>query len=244
MLTKAFKATMLLVDADEEKSKGTVEAVFSTMNVIDHDGDVTLPGAFSNGSKVRIMPWGHNLGSPPVGAGSIFADDREAKLKGQFFMETTAGREHFQVLKGLGDLAEWSYVFDITESDQGDFEGVNVRFLKQLRVHSVDPVFLGAGIGTRTTRLKSGLTIVEQAEGVIEDLEELVGRVKSKQALRAQDGRDLSEEQKSYLLTLAGSAKELGEAVTAALESGVKPEKVADSTLLLLKTRQLVLKYS
>lgn len=35
------------------ETEGSVKAVFSTLNVIDKDGDVTLPGAFSE-ERVNI----------------------------------------------------------------------------------------------------------------------------------------------------------------------------------------------
>ena len=51
------KALPVTFKADSE---GVVQAVFSTLNVIDKDGDVTMPGAFSE-ERVNIAAWGHNL---------------------------------------------------------------------------------------------------------------------------------------------------------------------------------------
>ena len=36
--------------------KGEVSAVFSTFNVIDKDGDLTLPGAIKDGTEVVVQP--------------------------------------------------------------------------------------------------------------------------------------------------------------------------------------------
>ena len=94
-----------ITDADQ----GLVEAVFSTFNVIDHDGDVLLEGAFEDGAKVRISAYGHRswMGSLPVGRGTIRAEKDRAVLEGQFFLSTEAGKETFEVIKQMDELQEW-----------------------------------------------------------------------------------------------------------------------------------------
>lgn len=149
----------------KDAAKGTVEAVFATFNVKDHDGDVTLPGAFEDGAPVRISAYGHaswgpSRGAsmvpvPPVGKGVIRATDTEAILDGRFFLNTTAGRDHFELIKEMGDQQEWSYGYDTLESAPGTFKGERVNFLKRQIVHEVSPVLLGAGIGTRTIAAKA-----------------------------------------------------------------------------------------
>lgn len=44
------------------------------------------------------------------------------------------------------------------ESDEGEHDGEEVRFLRKLKTHEVSPVMLGAGIATRTLVAKSGDT--------------------------------------------------------------------------------------
>ena len=39
---------------EPEGELGIFQAIFSRFNVIDKDGDVTLPGAFTDGQKVKI----------------------------------------------------------------------------------------------------------------------------------------------------------------------------------------------
>lgn len=146
------------IDGDE----GHIEAVFSTFNVVDLDKDVTLPGAFENGAPVRISAYNHssNRGAMlPVGKGHIEADDHQARVKGQFFMDTNHGRDTFLTLKALGELGEWSYGYDIIDSEKGRFEEQDVQFLKKLKVNEVSPVLLGAGIGTRTLIAKGLLDL-------------------------------------------------------------------------------------
>lgn len=152
METKMFQAPIeLKADSDET---GEFRAVFSTFNVIDHDRDVTIPGAFHDGQKVRVSYWGHRWQDLPVGRGVIGQDEEKAWIDGRFFLDTEAGRETYRTVKNLGELQEWSYGFDIEESEYGTFEGEHVQFLRSLEVFEVSPVMLGAGIGTGTTDIK------------------------------------------------------------------------------------------
>lgn len=141
----------------KDATKGEVEALFSTYNVIDKDMDVTLPGAFTDGAPVKISAYGHASwsGVPPVGKGSVHDTGNGAVLKGRFFLDTAAGKDTFTTVKELGHLQEWSYGYDVLESEFGEFEGKHVRFLKKLKVHEVSPVLIGAGVGTMTLSTKS-----------------------------------------------------------------------------------------
>lgn len=151
MKQKTFTAP---IELKADGKQGEFTAVFSTFNVIDHDFDVTLPGAFTEGQNVRIAYWGHRWQDLPVGRGVIHQDEEKAWVEGQFFMDTEAGRETYLTVKGLGELQEWSYGFDVIEADWGTFNEQDVQFLKKLKVHEVSPVMLGAGIGTGTTDIK------------------------------------------------------------------------------------------
>ena len=149
--TKTYQGRMQL-KADGEP--GEFSAVFATLNVIDKDGDVTLPGAFGE-QKVLVEPWNHNYTAPPVGKGLIHEVADEAIVDGKFFLDTAGGAEHYAVVKEVGDQQEWSYTFNVLDAERGTFEGEPVIFLKRLDVVGVSPVTRGAGIGTRTTAVKS-----------------------------------------------------------------------------------------
>lgn len=143
---KTFTARMEL----KLDTKGAFEAVFATLNVIDHDGDVTLPGAFKPGQAVVIEGWNHDAGLP-VGRGTIHSDNKTAVVTGRFFLDTTVGQDHYNTVKAL--RPEWSYTFAIEDAEEGTFEGQRVRFLKALDVWGVSPVTRGAGI-THTVAVK------------------------------------------------------------------------------------------
>jgi len=152
MKQKIFNAPIILKQGGKE---GEFTAEFATLEVIDHDGDITKPGAFQDGQETLIEPWNHNYGQLPVGKGVIHERDNKAIIEGQFFLDTESGRDHYQVVKNLGPLQEWSYTFAIEESSQGNVEDQDVRYLEKLDVWGVAPVTRGAGIDTRTTSIKA-----------------------------------------------------------------------------------------
>jgi hypothetical protein len=145
--------------AIKSEPRGEVEAVFSTFNVVDKDGDWTLPGAFTDGAEVLISAYGHSSwgGQLPVGKGVIKTTATDARLVGKFFLETQGGRDTFATIRALGGLAQYSYGFDILEkgelTDELRQRGVR-RVLPKLKVHEVSPVLLAAGVGTRTVATK------------------------------------------------------------------------------------------
>lgn len=141
----------------KDAGRGQVSAVFSTFDVIDSDGDVTLPGAFQDGAEIPISSYGHSSWSSgvPVGKGRIRVTGKEAIVDCQFFMDTQAGKDTFIALKELGPLGQWSYGYDVLESEPGVHDGQDVRILKALQVHEASPVLVGAGVNTRTISAKA-----------------------------------------------------------------------------------------
>jgi hypothetical protein len=146
----------------KDAEQGTVSAVFATFNVIDSDGDVTVPGAFEDGAQMAISAYGHTSwqGALPVGIAKIRTTGTEAILDGQFFMDTEHGRDTFRTVKRLHDagLGEWSYGYDVVKHTFGEHSGRKARFLQKLLVHEASPVLVGAGVNTRTLAAKSGST--------------------------------------------------------------------------------------
>ena len=190
--------------------EGSFRAVFATFDVVDHDGDVTIPGAFKRDTPVIIGSWGHKTADLPVGKGTIVADQREAAVEGAFFLDTQPGKDTYQTVKNLGELGEWSYVFSVMKQSFGEHEGRQVRFLEDIKVYSVDPVLAGAGIGTRTTDIKGitrELTFMAHSAEVEELVGEYLARVKERTSLRAKEGRTLSSANVERLAAIAESLK-------------------------------------
>ena len=154
MNTKALSQVQI-----KSESEGTVSAVFSTLGVVDKDGDVTVKGAFTDGAAVVISAYGHRShdGALPVGKGTIREDGDKVVMDGEFFMNTTHGRDAFETVKELGELQEWSYSLNDVKADRNVvFDGAKVRrVIKSVRVKEVSPVLMGAGIDTGTLEAKS-----------------------------------------------------------------------------------------
>jgi hypothetical protein len=149
-----------ITGAKTEGDEGSVVALFAKLNVEDHDGDVTLPGAFETGKRVLISQYNHsswmNGGSGlPVGTGHIEEKGDEAIFTGKFNLNMQAGRETYEAVKMAGANQEWSYGFRPVDVSPGVHDGKQVQLLKKLDVFEVSPVIRGAGIETRTVDIKS-----------------------------------------------------------------------------------------
>lgn len=141
----------------KDAARGEVSAVFATFNVVDADGDVTVPGAFAGNGEVPISAYGHSSwgSGVPIGKGTIRETATEAILDGKLFMDTQAGRDTFAALKELGELGQWSYGYETLVGEPGTMDGRDVQFLKHQRVYEVSPVLRAAGVGTRTLATKA-----------------------------------------------------------------------------------------
>lgn len=175
---KEYRAKDIL-SFDEEA--GTVEAVFSVFNEVDSDGDVVLPKSIRSGygDKGVAMVWGHDWKNI-IGKGKIIQDDDKAVFKGSFNLNTNAGKEAYETVKAMSDLQQWSFGFEVLDSEVGMFqkdggEEKEVRYLKDLKVWEVSPVMVGANQNTGTVMLKNleenNNELVEQNEAGVETLD-------------------------------------------------------------------------
>lgn len=192
--------------------EGKVTAAFSQFNVIDHDGDVTMPDALTDGQKIRVSAFNHGSwqGALPVGKGEIRVDGDYAFADMEFFIDTPHGKAHFDTVKNLGDLMEWSYSLHNIISDRGTFEDQPANILRKIDVHEVSPVLKGAGIGTHTVDIKSdGMKFSEHAAAVLIAVDELVERATEVVTLRAEQGKALSPETAAVLADIEKAARRL-----------------------------------
>lgn len=206
----------------KDEDRGEVAAVFSTFDVIDSDGDVTVKGSFTDGAPVAISAYGHRswAGELPVGKGRIRELPTEAVMEGRFFMDTVKGADTFRVVKAMSEgdsLQEWSYSLDDIKSERGEFDGRQVRFIKGVTVTEVSPVLKGAGVNTRTLATKSagGLKFSEHATTVLADVDELITRATEVMALRARKGKGLGDSSTELLAALSDDLDRLKELLEA-----------------------------
>jgi phage head maturation protease len=143
----------------KDAEKGEVEAIVATLNTVDRDREVILPGAIPDGSKVKLSAYGHGsmFGEMPVGKGALHVEKDKAVFRGKFFLSTSRGADAFRTLKELGTDQEWSFGFRVISAENATEDWAKqgaFRVLKKLEPFEVSPVLMGAGIGTRTVAMK------------------------------------------------------------------------------------------
>jgi len=208
---KEFKDKDLLSFNDID---GTVSAVFSKFNEIDSDNDVVLPNAIKSGygDKGVVMCWGHDW-KHIIGKGKIEQDGEQAIFKGQFNLNTNAGKEAYETVKAMSDLQQWSFGFEVKDSEMGMFKKDNgeekeVRYLKDVKVWEVSPVMVGANQNTYTVSIKeqkendeeietetkdTGLRFADEVDNLLIKMVTLLQRAKELTALRLGKDKTLSD---------------------------------------------------
>lgn len=149
-------------------TEGAVVAVVARFDTVDADGDVTVRDAFADGTPVLLSGYGHSAilaqqqrtgtpVEPPVGKGALHIEGHDAVFRGRFF-STARGQEARQMVRELGDLAQWSYSFWVRDKEpaEGRWRALGARqLLKRIEPFEVSPVTLGAGgRATRTVSAK------------------------------------------------------------------------------------------
>lgn len=188
-------------------------AIISTFNVIDSDGDVVVPGAFGE-QTVQMIPT-HNWNEAPIGKAKIKEQGEAAVAEFKLNLEMINGKEWYSALKFDMDnppaKQEYSYGFSVVKERRGDFEGRQVRFLEQLKVHEISPVLVGAGVGTTTLALKQEkkTTLEEDIKAVKEQLGKVIERVQKIKEIREGQERPLSKDRVKELIDIQESLLEL-----------------------------------
>jgi HK97 family phage prohead protease len=149
-LEAQHKSFFKAADVTEE---GSVKAAFAELDVVDHDGDITRPGAFPE-KELAFHVQHDSYSTLPVGKGRIFEEKGFAIFDAEFNMDIQAGRDAHASVKFQGDIQQWSYGYFVLESEPGDGKGF-LRELKKLDVYEVSAVTAAAGKDTRTIDVKT-----------------------------------------------------------------------------------------
>ncbi len=147
----------------KDEARGEVVAVVSTLNIVDRDGDVILPGAIKDGSVVKLSAYGHDViteGKAPVGRGVVTIKGDQAVLSARYFMSTDRGRDAFNTVKEMGADSEWSIGFPTKSIETAPMsatwksQGAR-RLITGLTLVESSPVFRGANQHTGTLGAKA-----------------------------------------------------------------------------------------
>lgn len=245
---KTLRKTGFQIKAIDDAGKGT--AVIATLNVVDSDGDVTLPGAF--GAQLAKMIPAHDWSHVPLGKAQIREDGNNVLADFEMNLEIEDAMDWYRALKFDMEkgkpLMEWSYGFTIIKESFGEHNGQDVRFLEGLKVHEISPVVAGAGVDTRTVDIKSdgpwngpedmlqiksdqvagrSVKLSDQLRLALWDVEAVIKRCKEVREIRERDGRDLSPERYAELGSLMlrfAVLEEIGKSMYELLQKGEDPE--------------------
>jgi len=139
----------------ELKEDGTGKAIFATMDVVDKDGDITIPGAF--GEQTVKLVGGHDWKSPNIGMAKIKEVDGKAVADFKFYLEMESAQEWYKAVRANyeNDVEQqYSYGFHVKDAAKREQDGKKIRELKSLEVFEVSFVMSGAGQGTQTLGIK------------------------------------------------------------------------------------------
>lgn len=140
---------------------GEFAAVIATLGVVDKDDDIIEPGAIGEQS-VRVFA-SHSSHAIPIGKATLREDGDQLIAEGKINLDTVAGRDWHAALKFDLEhppaLQEWSFGFSALDSDSDTVDGRRVRRLKRVKVFEISPVFIGAGVGTRTISVKAAVRV-------------------------------------------------------------------------------------
>lgn len=213
------------------EAEGGVQAVFSTFDVVDKDGDIVLATALTHGQQVPMV-WAHDW-KTPVGKGTVRVEEHRAVFDGVFFLETERGAEAFKTVKAMGDLQEWSWGFRVVDASFEKRDDEFVRVIKRADVYEVSPVLVGAGEGTHTLAIKANQPLAEQAEAVLAAAAALTERLRSVADLRAKEGRAISSARRERIGQIAEQLKTAAADLDALLKETEPTPKGLDPAALL-----------
>lgn len=164
LIRKQFKVDAAFLKQLEETGSGTAQ--IATIGVKDHDGDIMLPGAFTEGQTITIQP-SHNWMHVPLGKGTIRIDGIKVLVDFKLNIESASGKEwhswlKFDLQNGV-PIQEWSWGW---ESNTLKFrletiDGESVRLFEKVNVIEASPVLRGAGTETGTVAIKTLMGIVD-----------------------------------------------------------------------------------
>tara|TARA_R110000824_G_scaffold6321_1_gene29259 strand:+ start:4321 stop:5067 length:747 start_codon:yes stop_codon:yes gene_type:complete len=222
---KTYTGTTVV--AKDDAPEGSVAVQFSVFGEVDSDVDVTRKGAFGEQSA-QLTPYGHSMGQLPIGLGTVTEDEKSGIFTGRFFMEMASARETFHSVKGMGDQQEWSYEFDIVRFSEGDHEGQHVRFLEELKVYGISPVYRGAGSDTQTLAIKGDrVSFGDHGDSLGVAIDEYLKRAEARVAMRSKEGRSLGADDRDQVEELVIQLRSLGARLEDALKSGATDNTAA-----------------
>src|SRR3990172_2661029 len=240
---KVYRSTGL--EFKQEGDQGLVTAVFATLNVIDEDGDVTIPGAFGEQS-VKLAAWGHGWDKLPVGRGAI-RERGEGEHEGRpvRFLKRMKVWEVSPVMVGAGvdtmtvDIKAGKVAIGVHATEMAPEDGAVVwrgcvgaaGRMMGADIPEGDMPGVRRHLAAHYKQFDReppwenmrGWTYLDHAEHVLADVQAFVQRSEALAAVRAKEARTLSAANRSRLEEVAKAAAVLREEIEELLK-GSEPE--------------------
>jgi HK97 family phage prohead protease len=207
-LLKTLSVPLTLKDGDI----GEFEAVFSTFDVVDLDGDIVKRSAITEGQKIPLL-WGHDSGSMPIATGVVHTTDKHAVVRGQF-IDSTAGRDAHQTVKATAGMQELSWGFQITEANDVAKDGKTYREISGTDMFEASFVLRGAAGPGRTGVTGIKTTLKDQIDQASKAVREAIDRAKEVSRLRFDEGKTLGVESAESLQNLYKDLQEVENLIT------------------------------
>lgn len=163
---------------------GIIEAIVSTFDVTDRQGEVVRRGAFTK-SLAKKLPRGvlaHDWSRPVARTLEARETPEGLYIKGQFNLETEDGRKTFSNIKH--DLFEFSIGYRVIKDSFDKKAGV--RNLLELELFEWSPVLVGAGssrlLSTKAANAEESVMSAEAAEDYSQQFEQRLKALEEEKA--------------------------------------------------------------
>ena len=235
-MRKDFSVPITLKESDGDKP-GEFEAIFSTFDVVDLDGDIVRRSAITDGQRVPVL-WAHDSRKMPVATGVISTTEKHAIIKG-VFIDSTIGRDAHATIKETADLQELSWGFSILKAQDVTEDGETHRELLETKEHEVSFVLRGAaGPGNTGVESVKSHSLVEQIQHTSVTVRAVLDRAKEVARLRHDKGETLGVKSAEALAELHEDFKEL-EGLLEGLQKTVKTDGEPTATAAGLRAQLL-----
>jgi len=161
VLFKSAPVTTMKV-LGENDAPGAFEALVSVFGVVDSDGDVVMPGAFTKtlAAGPKAIVHSHDWQAAPIGQTVSAQETSEGLLvKGRLFVapdeDHARAREVYAAMRG-GALTEFSWGGRVTSETRKEAENGDVTYeLNEIDLVEYGPCLKGANPSTRLLAVKS-----------------------------------------------------------------------------------------